>query len=987
MALSVHEFWHLLVASGLHDEEDCRRLADAYAKARETGAIARTVPLPEWMLNSGAMTRYQAKILLAGKSGPFVYGDYLVTDRMEVAGQPGLFRAIHRPTKIPVTLYFLSGALTDPDVVDQLRREAATAAALSRHAHYGAYLIHCHTLVELESYKFLVLEELPTATLADRLAGGKSLPPKEALRIACDVMSGLVPFGDAHTGHGAVRPARVWLTADGRARLPTFPLARDPLAVIGAHVTFDIDEAAVNYCPPECVTGEAPNMESDIYSLGCVFYEMLAGNAPFPTGDREHRLKQHCQEVPLPLDKVNPAIPKPLAALVPRMLAKKPEDRKTCVAVLLKQLEKNFEPLPSPPARARLDDWLAANGAGHATSSSGVNIGVPTIFSPSESGTSARAFKRNPTRRNRVPLIVACVSVLLLVIGGGAYFLTGMRAPQKIVALSPAMPERAPSTATPVTDDVTAVNDETDSQAGSAAEPSDAAVMAQPNESNPATTTDPIVAVDGTMWVSPTQGAPLDLKYLAPGAEVIVALRPAQFADQPEAEKLLDPRTLGPFAEFVATALPTLAGTPLSGIDAVLIGILDGSNGAPRPSVVISLREPPESIETLLKAWGDPSAVENDGITIYKKGDLGFWFPDADTPGKTIVIGPAELIKDEVIPAGENPPALSREMEDLAALSDRDRDITILASPGILHTGSTDWFPGIGSRLRAPLDWFLSGHEADGETPAKDLAPATSTAGARSIDMSTHGLPQAALVSAHLSGDDLFLELRASTPLNTPTANLARSFRERMARLPKRVSEYIRTLDLSDYSRDVLFDFPLMVEQLGRYTVVGTQGRQVVLRAYLPSVAAHNLALGSRLALAERLRSGAAGSARSATKAAAPEPLAKRLDRKISLVFDRATLEKALQMVGEEIGAEVLIRGADLQLEGITKNQSFGLDEKEQSAREILRKVMIRANPDGKLIYVVGPSSGGGGETLIITTRAAARQRGEAVPAELAEQP
>jgi hypothetical protein len=208
-----------------------------------------------------------------------------------------------------------------------------------------------------------------------------------------------------------------------------------------------------------------------------------------------------------------------------------------------------------------------------------------------------------------------------------------------------------------------------------------------------------------------------------------------------------------------------------------------------------------------------------------------------------------------------------------------------------------------------------------------------------------------------------------------------------MSRLPKRVSEYIRTLDLSDYSRDVLFDFPLMVEQLGRYTVVGTQGRQVVLRAYLPSVAAHNLAIGSRLALAERLRSAAAGSARSVTKGAAPEPLAKRLDRKISLVFDRATLEKALQMVGEEIGTEVLIRGADLQLEGITKNQSFGLDEKQQSAREILRKVMIRANPDGKLIYVIGPSSGGGGETLIITTRAAARQRGEAVPAELAEQP
>ena len=85
---------------------------------------------------------------------------------------------------------------------------------------------------------------------------------------------------------------------------------------------------------------------------------------------------------------------------------------------------------------------------------------------------------------------------------------------------------------------------------------------------------------------------------------------------------------------------------------------------------------------------------------------------------------------------------------------------------------------------------------------------------------------------------------RSIAATNQPAAALARAFRERLARLPKRVSEYIRTLDLSEYSHDVLFDFPLMVEQSGSYTVVGTEGRQVVLRAYLPSVAAHNLALG-----------------------------------------------------------------------------------------------------------------------------------------------
>ncbi|HEY1598116.1 MAG TPA: hypothetical protein VGG64_00840, partial [Pirellulales bacterium] len=99
----------------------------------------------------------------------------------------------------------------------------------------------------------------------------------------------------------------------------------------------------------------------------------------------------------------------------------------------------------------------------------------------------------------------------------------------------------------------------------------------------------------------------------------------------------------------------------------------------------------------------------------------------------------------------------------------------------------------------------------------------------------------------------------------------------------------------------------------------------------------------------------------------------------------RATLEKALQMVADELGAEIVIMGADLQAEGITKNQSFGLEERDQSAREILQKIMIRANSDGKLVYVIKPPAGGNGEALYVTTRAAAKGRGDTLPAEFAE--
>jgi hypothetical protein len=72
------------------------------------------------------------------------------------------------------------------------------------------------------------------------------------------------------------------------------------------------------------------------------------------------------------------------------------------------------------------------------------------------------------------------------------------------------------------------------------------------------------------------------------------------------------------------------------------------------------------------------------------------------------------------------------------------------------------------------------------------------------------------------------------------------------------------------------------------------------------------------------------------------------------------------------------ILGGDLQLEGITKNQSFGLDEKDKTADEILRVILAKSNPDGKLVYIVKEQDGE--EWVLITTRAAVEKRGDTLP-------
>ncbi|MCS5616960.1 MAG: hypothetical protein NZ658_03080, partial [Pirellulales bacterium] len=103
-----------------------------------------------------------------------------------------------------------------------------------------------------------------------------------------------------------------------------------------------------------------------------------------------------------------------------------------------------------------------------------------------------------------------------------------------------------------------------------------------------------------------------------------------------------------------------------------------------------------------------------------------------------------------------------------------------------------------------------------------------------------------------------------------------------------------------------------------------------------------------------------------------------KLEEKITLVFAKDTLEKAIQLVSEEIGVPMEIVGPDLQLEGITKNQSFGLDERDRSARDVLATILAKADPAGRLVYVVRKEDDV--EAIFVTTRAAVAKRGEKLP-------
>jgi hypothetical protein len=167
--------------------------------------------------------------------------------------------------------------------------------------------------------------------------------------------------------------------------------------------------------------------------------------------------------------------------------------------------------------------------------------------------------------------------------------------------------------------------------------------------------------------------------------------------------------------------------------------------------------------------------------------------------------------------------------------------------------------------------------------------------------------------------------------------------------------------------------------QLARdFTRGGVVDGQVVLNAYLPQAAAHNLVMGAELTLLES--SGPARTAAQAARPAAPRSVAESLKKRISLSVPRDSLDRVMDVLAKELGVDIVILGSDLEAEGITKNQSLNnLDERDLPAGDILRKVLKLANPDDKLVFVIRPNDDGG-EAIFVTTRAAAKKQGESLP-------
>jgi eukaryotic-like serine/threonine-protein kinase len=215
---------------------------------------------------------------------------------------------------------------TDPTLHHRFRREAQNAARLNDPSIVAVY----DTGEErwgTELIPYIVMEFVPGRTLRDVLRDGRSILPERALEICSDVLRALSYSHAAGIVHRDIKPGNVMLTPQGDVKVMDFGIAR---AIADTHATMTATAAVMGtaqYLSPEQARGEKVDARSDLYSTGCLLYELLTGRPPFVGDSPVSVAYQHVREIPDPPSARKHDLPPSIDTVVLRALAKDPADR------------------------------------------------------------------------------------------------------------------------------------------------------------------------------------------------------------------------------------------------------------------------------------------------------------------------------------------------------------------------------------------------------------------------------------------------------------------------------------------------------------------------------------------------------------------------------------------------------------------------------------------------------------------------------------
>jgi serine/threonine protein kinase len=317
------EFLDLVRKSGLVNTDQIDKV-QSQVNGNDEAAPKKLAGL---FINAGLLTQFQAEQFLLGKWRGFTIGKYKVLERLGFGGTGTVYLCEHLMVHRKVAIKVLPATKADnPAALGRFYREARAAGILEH-----PNLVKCHDIDQDNGLHFLVMDYIDGSSLQHIVAKFGPMGVDRAASYIRQAALGLQAAHQAGLVHRDIKPANILVDRKGVVRVLDLGLARffmDDQDLL----TLKYDERNVlgtaDYVAPEqALNSHGVDIRADIYGLGATFYFMLAGHPPFPEGKAAQKLIWHQVRQPKPIQELRQEVPDGLAAIVHKMLAKKPEER------------------------------------------------------------------------------------------------------------------------------------------------------------------------------------------------------------------------------------------------------------------------------------------------------------------------------------------------------------------------------------------------------------------------------------------------------------------------------------------------------------------------------------------------------------------------------------------------------------------------------------------------------------------------------------
>jgi serine/threonine-protein kinase len=249
--------------------------------------------------------------------GELLAGRYELRSQLGRGGMAEVFRALDRRLGREVAVKILAGhLLSDPRSVERFEREGRTAAALNH-----PNVVDVYDAASEGDIHYMVMELVEGPTLAEVIEREGRLPVPRALDIAGRVAAALQVAHDRGLVHHDVKPSNVLFDSDGEVKVADFGIAR------AASSDITTIQGTPPYVAPEQARGGRADPRSDVYSLGCVLFEMLAGRPPFVGDGASSVIMQHLERPPPRVSDFRDDVPTHVDDVIQRALSKEPGQR------------------------------------------------------------------------------------------------------------------------------------------------------------------------------------------------------------------------------------------------------------------------------------------------------------------------------------------------------------------------------------------------------------------------------------------------------------------------------------------------------------------------------------------------------------------------------------------------------------------------------------------------------------------------------------